>query len=313
MKIFNQTEKVLCVGIGGYGCDAISHISKSKLLDIEFIAMDTDPIPLSEVDDVMRMQISSQYLNGFSNEFIYASHDEVKSLFQGADLIFIVTKLDGSTATKATPIIAKIAKEVAALTITFVAMPSIIDNSQKPSNTDGGIKRLRDYDIKRIKRECDAVVLIQEEELLTFLDKNIIGTAINGIMGVLLTTGDNDITLAFEDIQTVMRHNGEATISVGEYEGENAADKAMNEAINNLSNISLSKVTGILVHFSVHPDFPIMELGEAMEIVNESIHEEADVIFGTLTDEILSKDFVRVTMIATGFERLIINNNEHKK
>ncbi len=313
MKIFNKAEKVLCVGIGRYGCDAISHISKSELVGIDFIAMDTDPIPLSGVDDVTIMQISSQFLNGFSSEFIYASHDEVKSLFQGADLIFILTALDGLTATKAAPIIAKIAKEVGSLTITFLAIPFIIDNSQKSSVTEDGIKRVRDYDIKRIKRECDAVVVIQEEELLTFLDKNIIETAINGIMRVLLITGDNDITLAFEDIQTVMSHNSEATIGIGEYEGKDAAGKAINEAINHLSNISLSKVTSILVHFSVHPDFPIMELGEAMDIVHESIHEEADVIFGTLTDEIWNKDFVKVTMIATGFERLIINNNEYKK
>lgn len=128
----------------------------------------------------------------------------------------------------------------------------------------------------------------------------------------LLSSGDNDINLDFADLQTVMSHKGMALMGVGEHAGDNAAYEAIKAAIESplLDNMSINGALGVLVHFKMHPDFPMMELAEAMEVVHESAHEEAEVIWGTSTDESLNENYVKITIVATGFEKDLSNNPE---
>jgi cell division protein FtsZ len=134
---------------------------------------------------------------------------------------------------------------------------------------------------------------------------DVLSRAVSGTSGVILSSGDNDINLDFADLQTVMSHRGMALMGVGEHQGENAAYEAIKSAIESplLDNMSINGAMGVLVHFNMHPDFPMMELSEAMDVVHESAHEEAEVIFGTSTNASLPVDFVRITLVATGFEK----------
>ncbi len=133
---------------------------------------------------------------------------------------------------------------------------------------------------------------------------DILAQAVGGISKVILSHGENDINLDFADVKTVMSHRGLALMGAGYATGTNAAYDAAKAAIESplLDNISIDGAMGVLVHFDIHPDYPIMEIGEAMNIVEESADEDASVIFGTTTDESMDLDEVRITIVATGFE-----------
>jgi len=128
---------------------------------------------------------------------------------------------------------------------------------------------------------------------------------------VILSNGEYDINLDFADLKTVMSHQGMALMGVGEHEGENAAYEAIKSAVESplLDNMSINGAMGVLVHFHMHPNFPMMETSEAMIVVQESAHDDADVIWGTSTDDTLPENYVKITIIATGFERDLGANN----
>ena len=133
---------------------------------------------------------------------------------------------------------------------------------------------------------------------------DILAQAVGGISKVILSHGENDINLDFADVKTVMSHRGLALMGAGYATGKNAAYDAAKAAIESplLDNISIDGAMGVLVHFDIHPDYPIMEIGEAMNIIEESADEDASVIFGTTTNSNMEPDEVRITIVATGFE-----------
>ena len=133
---------------------------------------------------------------------------------------------------------------------------------------------------------------------------DILAQAVGGISKVILSHGENDINLDFADVKTVMSHRGLALMGAGYSTGTNAAYDAAKAAIESplLDNISIDGAMGVLVHFDIHPDYPIMEIGEAMSIVEESADEDASVIFGTTTNPNMAIDEVKITIVATGFE-----------
>ncbi len=133
---------------------------------------------------------------------------------------------------------------------------------------------------------------------------NVLAQAVGGISNVILSHGANDINLDFADVKTVMSHRGLALMGVGESQGNSAAYDAAKTAIESplLDNLSIDGAMGILVHFHIHPDYPLAEISEAMDIVEENADEEANIIFGTTTSEDIPLDSVKLTIIATGFE-----------
>ena len=144
---------------------------------------------------------------------------------------------------------------------------------------------------------------------------SVLARAVSGTSGVILASGEDDINLDFADLQTVMSHRGLALMGVGEYTGDNAANEAIKNAIESplLDNMSINGALGVLVHFNMHPEYPFMEISSAMEIVQKSVDDSAEVIFGTTTNKDLPIDFIRITLVATGFEKRAaqgINNSE---
>jgi cell division protein FtsZ len=160
---------------------------------------------------------------------------------------------------------------------------------------------------------------LDKKELYTYIDNtefsDEIKEAIKGMLGVVISSGDNDINLDFDDLKVIMEHGGAAFVGTGEFEDENAVTQAIRLAIKNSSlNYDLiDKAAGMLIHLVIHPDLPMMEIAEAMNILYENAHYEADVIWGTTTDKSVSENYVKATILFAGFEKNILANNVEYK
>jgi len=316
--------RIIAVGVGGGGGNMIGHMLKEGVNGIEMILINTDAQVLNETSAARKIQIGAKLTKGLGagmkpavgKDSALENYEEIRSALEGADIVFISAGLGGGTGTGAAPVVAQIAKEVGALTISIVTKPFMFEGRKRLKLAETGLQEL--------KKESDSIVVIPNDKLLSIIDRklgmkesfkivdSVLAQAVSGTSGVILASGDNDINLDFADLQTVMSHKGMALMGVGEHEGDNAAYEAIKAAIESplLDNMSINGAMGVLVHFNMHPDFPMMELAEAMEVVHESAHEEAEVIWGTSTDESLAEDFIKITIVATGFEKELTNNED---
>ncbi|MEO1957988.1 MAG: cell division protein FtsZ, partial [Nautiliaceae bacterium] len=163
----------------------------------------------------------------------------------------------------------------------------------------------------------NSIVVIPNDKILSIIDRkvgrreafslvdDVLYKAVSGISNMVISYGENDINVDFNDLKTVMSHQGLALMGVGEEKGENAAFNAIKKAIESplLDNISIDGAMGVLVHFTLHEDYPLMEMQESMNLIYEKVDEDADIIFGTTTDNSLEPDEIKVTIVATGFEK----------
>jgi cell division protein FtsZ len=319
--------RIVAVGVGGGGGNMIGFMLKEQIPGIELIMANTDAQVLEQGSAASKIQLGAKLTKGLGagmkpevgKESALESYEDIARVLEGADIVFVAAGLGGGTGTGAAPIIAKIAKEVGALTIAVVTKPFSFEGKKRLKLADEGLEEL--------KKESDSIVVIPNDKLLSIIDPklgikesfkivdSVLARAVSGTSGVILSSGDNDINLDFADLQTVMSHRGLALMGVGEYKGDNAAYEAIKNAIESplLDNMSINGALGVLVHFSMHPEFPFMELSAAMDVVHNSVDDGADVIFGTTTDATLPEDYIRITLVATGFEKKAsagINNCE---
>jgi cell division protein FtsZ len=324
MEDFNITEstagvhgaKIKAIGVGGGGGNMINHMIREGIEGIDLIVANTDAQALDASIAPYKMQIGLQVTKGLGagmkpdvgKEAAEESFDSIKTMLDGADLVFISAGLGGGTGTGAAPVIAQAAKEVGALTVAIVTSPFAFEGRKR--------KRLAKEGLEALKRESDSIIVVPNERLLSIVEKNlgmrdsfrlvdnVLSQAVGGISNVILSHGANDINLDFADVKTVMSHRGLALMGVGESQGNSAAYDAAKTAIESplLDNLSIDGAMGILVHFHIHPDYPLVEISEAMDIVEENADEDANIIFGTTTSESIPLDEVKLTIIATGFE-----------
>ena len=316
--------RIIAVGVGGGGGNMIGHMIKEGVTGIEMMLVNTDAQVLSETSAASKIQIGTKLTKGLGagmkpsigKDSALENYDEIRSALEGADIVFISAGLGGGTGTGAAPVVAQIAKEVGALTISIVTKPFMFEGRKRLKLAETGLEEL--------KKESDSIVVIPNDKLLSIIDRklglkesfkivdSVLAQAVSGTSGVILSSGENDINLDFADLQTVMSHKGMALMGVGEHEGENAAYEAIKAAIESplLDNMSINGAMGVLVHFSMHPDFPMMELAEAMEVVHDSAHDDAEVIWGTSTSENISENYIKITIVATGFEKELTNNED---
>jgi len=309
--------KIIVVGVGGGGGNMISHMISEGIEGIEMVVANTDAQMLDHAASCTKIQLGAKLTKGLGagmkpevgRESAIESYDDIRAALEGADIVFVAAGLGGGTGTGAAPIIAKIAKEIGALTISVVTKPFMFEQRKRMKVAMAGLEEL--------KKESDSIVVIPNDKLLSIVDRNmgikdsfklvdsVLAQAVSGTSGVILASGANDINLDFADLQTVMSHRGMALMGVGTHTGENAAYEAIKSAIESplLDNMSIKGAMGVLVHFHMHPDFPLLQMNEAMQVIEESADEDADIIFGTTTDETLAMDYIRVTLVATGFEK----------
>jgi cell division protein FtsZ len=308
--------KIKAIGVGGGGGNMINHMINEGINSIDLIVANTDQQALDSSLAPYKMQLGINATRGLGagmvpdkgREAALESFEEIKTMLDGSDIVFISAGLGGGTGTGAAPIIAQAAKEIGALTVSIVTSPFKFEGRKRIKLAKEGLEEL--------KRESDSIIVVPNEKLLSIVEKNmgikesfrmvddILAQAVGGISKVILSHGDNDINLDFADVKTVMSHRGLALMGAGYAAGTNAAYDAAKAAIESplLDNISIDGAMGVLVHFDIHPDYPIMEIGEAMSIVEESADEDASVIFGTTTNENMAIDEVKITIVATGFE-----------
>jgi cell division protein FtsZ len=317
-RVMVSGARIKAIGVGGGGGNMINHMINIGIQNIDLIVSNTDSQALQTSLAPQKVQLGMHATRGLGAGMVpekgrdaaLESFDEVKSMLDGSDIVFISAGLGGGTGTGAAPIIAQAAKEAGALTVSIVTSPFKFEGRKREKLAKAGLEEL--------KRESDCIIVVPNEKLLSIVEKNlgikesfklvddVLAQAVSGISNVILSHGENDINLDFADVKTIMSHRGLALMGVGYSVGNNAAYDAAKMAIESplLDNISIDGAMGVLVHFELHPDYPILEISHAMNIVEENADEDANVIFGTTTNSNMAEDEVKITIIATGFEKM---------
>jgi cell division protein FtsZ len=300
------------VGVGGGGTNAVNRMVDAGLRGVEFIACNTDAQALAMCDADIKLNIGHQLTKGLgagSNPDMghgaaAESRDEIKEALKGADMVF-VTAGEG-TGTGAAPVIAEIAKnEIGALTVGVVTRPFSFEGSQRARQAAEGIQSLRE--------NVDTLIVIPNEKLLSIVERrttileafreadNVLRQGVQGITDLITIPGL--INLDFADVRTIMHDAGSALMGIGTASGENRAGEAAKMAISSpLLEESVEGATGILLNMTGGSDLGLFEVNEAAEIVHGATDSNSNIIFGAVIDDSLG-DEVRVTVIATGFDR----------
>ena len=308
---------IKAIGVGGGGGNMINHMVEQHIKGIELITANTDAQALDTSLAPYKIQIGKNVSRGRGcgmmpergKEAAVEAYEDIKESLTGSDLVFIASGLGGGTGTGAAPVVAQAAKEVGALTVGVVTTPFKFEGRKRTKLAQEGLQEL--------KKECDSIIVIPNERLLSVVDKNlgvkesfklvddILAQAVSGISNVIISHSPSDINLDFADVKTVMSHKGLALMGVGKATGQNAAYDATLQAISSplLGDISIKGAKGILVHFTTNPNYSIIQISEAMNYLEDYADEDAYVIFGTTTDENIPEDEVSITIIATGFEQ----------
>jgi len=316
---------IKAIGVGGGGGNMINHMVDQKIAGIDLISANTDAQALDSSLAPYKIQIGKNVARGRGcgmvpdrgRESAIESFEEIKESLTGSDLVFIASGLGGGTGTGAAPVVAQAAKEVGALTVAVVTTPFKFEGRKRTKLANQGLEEL--------KKESDSIIVIPNERLLSVVDKtlgvkesfrlvdDVLSQAVSGISNVIISHSASDINLDFADVKTVMSHKGLALMGVGHATGQNAAYDAAIQAISSplLGDISIDGAKGVLVHFNIHPDYPILQISEAMNTVEEYADEDASVIFGTTTNEDMPEDEVSITIIATGFEEEAVASSDN--
>jgi len=332
-KRSNYGAKIKVVGVGGGGGNMINHMIRENggELDIDLIIANTDMKALENSPAHTKIQLGEKITKGLGAGMMpeigckaaEESREEIKSALEYSDIVFIASGLGGGTGTGAAPVIAKVANEVGALTVSVVTMPFSFEGKKR--------RQLAEMGLNELKKESDSIVVIPNDKLCTLIDKkagikdsfkivdNVLARAVGGMSAIVLGSGNSDINSDFADVKKVMEHRGMALMGVGEAEGEGAAQEAVKNAVQSplLDNVTINGALGVLVHFKMHTNSPMFDVTEAMNLINDAVDENAEVIWGTTTDDTIENNKVQVTIIATGFQdktekkpELVTKNNQ---
>ncbi|HQU08055.1 MAG: cell division protein FtsZ [Parcubacteria group bacterium 21-54-25] len=313
--------RIRVVGIGGSGNNAVNHMVSSKVRGVEFIAVNSDAQALHQSLAKRKIHIGKNLTRGLGTGMnadlgkraAEETRQEIQEALQGSDMIFITCGMGGGTGTGGAPVIAKIAKELGALTIAVVTRPFSFEGAQRALLAEQGLMEL--------KKEVDAYIIIPNDKLLSIVEQNttaksafamcdeILRQAVEGVSDIITTPGE--INTDFNDIKTVMEGAGPALMGIGLAEGDNRAREAASRAINSpLLSVSINGARGILFVVAGPDDLGILEVQEAAKVINESADKNARIIFGMMHDEKLKKGQVRIIVIATGFPEGSVERHE---
>ncbi len=320
---YTYGAKIKVIGVGGGGGNMVNHMVDEGISGIDLIVANTDAQALDHSKATTKIQLGEKKTKGLGagmlpevgRESALESYEEIKCALEDADIVFVASGFGGGTGTGAAPVIAQAAKEIGALTVSVITKPFMFEGRKRTKLAENGLNEL--------KKESDSIVVIPNDKLLSIVEKNlgikesfkivddVLSRAVSGMSLVVLSSGQSDINLDFADVRTVMSHRGMALMGVGESSGEGAAIEAIKSAIESplLDNMSIDGALGVLVHFHTHPDCPLTEISSAMELAYNSADEDADVIFGTTTDENMENNRVKVTIVATGFDKKLEPEN----
>ena len=308
-----QNAKMKVVGIGGAGGNAVNRMIDEELEGVEFISINTDSQALKSSRAQVTLQVGKKLTRGLGagarpevgRQALAESEEDVRRALEGADLVFVTAGMGGGTGTGAAPMVAKIARDMGALTIGIITRPFSFEGKKRERQADQGLTELR--------RCVDTMIVVPNDRLLAVVPKgtsfrdalkkadDILLHATQGISDLISVTGE--INVDFADVRTVMASRGPALMGSGFGEGENRAQEAAQEAISSplLDEVSIAGARGVLINITGGMDLAIDEVTEISSIIQEGAGDEAEIIFGAVHDPDLEGK-IRVTVIATGFD-----------
>ncbi|MFZ5762638.1 MAG: cell division protein FtsZ [Thermodesulfobacteriota bacterium] len=304
--------KIKVFGVGGGGGNAVNTMVESNLLGVEFIAGNTDMQALEQSKADIRLQLGpvvSKGLGAGANPEVgraaaEESIEEIRKLLKDSDMVFVTAGMGGGTGTGAAPVVARVAKELGALTVGVVTKPFAFEGRTRMKNAESGWKELSDH--------VDTIITIPNDRLISLAQKgtrfidgmkmadDVLVQAVKGITDLINLPGY--INPDFADVRTVMNEMGPALMGAGQGVGDNRAVEAVNMAIASplLQDISIDGARGVLVNISARQDTLTMaEVTQATTKIYEEVHEDANIILGVIFDDNLGEE-LRVTVIATG-------------
>jgi cell division protein FtsZ len=305
--------RIMVVGVGGGGSNAVNRMIEEGLIGIEFVAVNTDAQALLLSNSPTRVRIGDKLTRGLGaggdpeigKKAAEESAEELYEVIKGTDMVFIAAGIGGGTGTGAAPILAQIAKEVGSLTIGVVTRPFTFEGAKRRKTAEEGIEKLKEH--------VDTLIVIPNDRLLQIADKraslheafkladDVLRQGIQGISELITIPGL--INLDFADVRTIMSEGGAALMAVGRASGEDRARAAAEQAISsNLLDITIDGARGILFNVTGGSDLSLYEVNQAAAIIKETAHPEVNLIFGAVIDPNMG-DELRVTVIATGFAR----------
>ena len=312
MSMVDGTATIKVIGVGGAGNNAVNRMIEAEIKGVDFIAVNTDKQALQISKAKTKIQIGEKITRGLgagANPDIGAqaaeeTKSEVAEALRGADMVFVTAGMGGGTGTGAAPVVAAAAKEMGILTIGVVTKPFTFEGKKRLSQAERGIESL--------KGKVDTLVVIPNDKLLQIIDRktsiidafkmadDVLRQGVQGISDLIAIPGL--VNLDFADVKTVMLNQGMAHMGVGRASGENRAEDAAKEAIQSpLLETSIEGAKGVIINITGGDNLGLHEVNTAAELVQRSVDPEANIIFGTVTDESMG-DEIQITVIATGFE-----------
>jgi cell division protein FtsZ len=298
------------VGVGGGGLNAVNRMIEAGISQVEFIAVNTDIQQLRTCEAPIKLHIGRELTQGLGSgsdpnlgrEAAEEAYDQIKHVLRGSDMVFVTAGEGGGTGTGAAPVVARIAREVGALSVGIVTLPFRFEGSRRRSQAEKGVHELREV--------CDTVIVIPNDRLLEVLERStsmldafriaddVLRQGVQGICDLITMPGL--INLDFADVRTIMSDAGSAIMGIGFATGETRAREAAERALRSpLIDTEIVGARGILLSIAGGDDLTLLEVNEAAEVVREAATEETNIIFGATIDERLSGQ-IWVTVIATG-------------
>ena len=304
--------KILVVGVGGGGCNAVNRMIEAELRNVNFIALNTDKQDLDMSRAESKLQIGEKLTKGLGaggnpevgQKSAEENVEDISKLLSGADMVFVTAGMGGGTGTGAAPIVAKIAKDMGILTVGVVTRPFSFEGRRRSEHAEMGIKFLKQF--------VDSIVIVPNGKLLTIAGPSTTMVEAlrmadeilkHGVQSITELISDNSLINAdFADVQTIMRDRGVAHMGIGQGKGENKVKDAVKNAVESpLLETQVAGAKAILLNIAGGQDMGMLDVSEASTLIQNVADQDAIIIFGTSIKEDL-KDEMRITVIATGFE-----------
>ena len=307
--------RIKVIGAGGCGGNAINHMISVGLRNVDFIAVNTDIQALQNNRAALKVQIGDEITRGrgtggnpeVGRKAALEDEDRIREMLAEAEMVFVTAGMGGGTGTGSAPVIARIARELGALTVGVVTKPFQFEGRRRMAQAEDGLREL--------KSAVDTLITIPNQRLLSVTSKNtslresfqkaddVLLQAVRGISELVTVHGL--INLDFADVRSIMAEMGMAMMGAATASGENRAVEAAQRAISSplLEDVSIKGARGLLINVTGGADLALYEVNEAASLIQEEAHEDANIIFGAVIDEKIT-DEIRVTVIATGFGEL---------
>jgi cell division protein FtsZ len=300
------------VGVGGGGVNAVNRMIEAGVRGVEFIALNTDLQSLQQSSADTTLHIGAEVTRGLGSgsnpdlgrQAAMDDYDKIKAALRGADMVFITAGAGGGTGTGAAPVVARIARELDALTVGIVTKPFGFEGSRRMQQAEHGVDALA--------AEVDTLIVVPNNKLLSVLDKqtsmveafrvadDVLRQGVQGVSDLITLPGL--INLDFADVRTIMSDAGNALLGIGMGTGDKRSLEAAQQAVSSpLLETSVDGARSILLSITGGSDLSLWEVNEAAKAVQEAAHPDANIIFGAMVDEALGEDEVWITVVATGF------------